>query len=97
MKCAYIDCEYIFEYEAQNDIKNPDGRINPAHHPGDSLQRMEMDDLIASQWKLSGKSRPRRYYTITEKGCKELASELVSWRNVWQAFSRLAKPVPAED
>jgi hypothetical protein len=39
IKYAYIDCEYIFEYEAQNDIKNFDGRINPAHHPGDSLQR----------------------------------------------------------
>ncbi|MGD8535190.1 MAG: PadR family transcriptional regulator [Candidatus Aminicenantes bacterium] len=61
------------------------------------LQRMEMDDLITSQWKLSGKSRPRRYYTITEKGRKELASELVSWRNIWQALSRLTKPIPAED
>ena len=39
MKYAYIDCEYIFEYEAQNDIKNIDGCINQAHNSGDSLQR----------------------------------------------------------
>ena len=44
-----------------------DGMLYPV------LQRMEMDDLIASKWKLSGGNRPRRYYTITEKGRKELA------------------------
>lgn len=68
-----------------------DGMLYPV------LQRMEIDDLIASKWKLSGGNRPRRYYTITEKGRKELASELVSWRNVWQALTRLASPLPAED
>ena len=61
------------------------------------LQRMEMDGLIQSKWKLSEGSRPRRYYYITEKGRKELASELVSWKNVWQALVRLTKPMPAGD
>ena len=60
-------------------------------------ERMEMDDLITSQWKLSGENRPRRYYTITEKGRKKLAAELVSWRNIWQALIQLTEPVPAED
>ena len=68
-----------------------DGMLYPV------LQRMEMDDLVASNWKLSGKNRPRRYYTITERGQKELASDLVSWRNVWQALIRLVEPLPAED
>ena len=68
-----------------------DGMLYPV------LQRMEMDDLVASKWKLSGKNRPRRYYTITERGQKELASDLVSWRNVWQALIRLVEPLPAED
>jgi len=66
-----------------------DGMLYPV------LQRMEMDDLIASQWRLSGENRPRRYYTITERGREELASELISWRNVWQALIRLAEPVSA--
>jgi PadR family transcriptional regulator PadR len=61
------------------------------------LQRMEMDDLITSQWKLSRESRPRRYYTITERGRNELASELVSWRNIWKALARLTEPIPAGD
>lgn len=68
-----------------------DGMLYPV------LQRMEMDDLIQSKWKLSDGSRPRRYYTITEKGFKELESELVSWRNIWQALVHLTKPIPAED
>ena len=68
-----------------------DGMIYPV------LQRMEMDDLIASKWKLSGENRPRRYYTITEKGREELASELAGWRSVWQALNRFIMPVPAED
>jgi len=68
-----------------------DGMLYPV------LQRMEMDDLIASKWKFSGENRPRRYYKITERGRKELASELVSWRNVWQALTRFANPLPAEE
>jgi len=68
-----------------------DGMLYPV------LQRMEMDDLITSQWKLSQGNRPRRYYTITERGRRELASELVSWRNIWQALTRLAGPIPAQD
>jgi PadR family transcriptional regulator PadR len=68
-----------------------DGMLYPV------LQRMEMDSLIRSQWKLSDGSRPRRYYTITEKGRNELESELVSWRSVWQALVRLTKPIAAED
>ena len=68
-----------------------DGMIYPV------LQRMEMDDLIASKWKLSGENRPRRYYTITEKGRKALAAEMVSWRNVWQTLTQLVEPLPAKD
>lgn len=68
-----------------------DGMLYPV------LQRMEMDGLIQSKWKLSDGNRPRRYYNITEKGRKELASELLGWKNVWQALVRLTKPVPTEE
>ena len=68
-----------------------DGMLYPV------LQRMEMDGLIQSEWKLSDGSRPRRYYNITEKGREDLASELVSWNSIWRALVRLTKPMPAED
>jgi DNA-binding PadR family transcriptional regulator len=67
-----------------------DGMLYPV------LQRMEMDGLITSQWKLSGETRPRHYYTITEKGCRELESELKSWRSVWHALKQLTEPLPAQ-
>ena len=68
-----------------------DGMLYPV------LQRMEMDDLIVSQWKLPGENRPRRYYTITEKGRRELSSELKGWRSVWRALNRFMEPVQAQD
>jgi PadR family transcriptional regulator PadR len=68
-----------------------DGMLYPV------LQRMEMDDLIVSKWRLSGENRPRRYYTITERGRNELAAELISWRNVWLALTRLVGPLPADN
>ena len=68
-----------------------DGMIYPV------LQRMEMDDLIVSQWKISEGNRPRRYYTITEKGRNELSSELTGWRHVWQALNRFIAPTPVEE
>jgi DNA-binding PadR family transcriptional regulator len=71
-------------------LKWTDGMLYPV------LQRMEMDNLIVSNWRLSKENRPRRYYKITEKGEKELASELVNWRNIWQALIRLTEPFPAD-
>ena len=68
-----------------------DGMLYPV------LQRMEMDELISSTWKLSEGNRTRRYYTITDRGRKELASELVSWRTVWKALSRFTEPLLSED
>ena len=68
-----------------------DGMLYPV------LQRMQMDELISSTWKLSGGNRPRRYYTITDRGRKKLAGELVSWRTVWQALSRFTEPILSED
>jgi len=66
-----------------------DGMLYPV------LQRMEMDGLISSAWKLRAGQRPRRYYTITDQGRRELEKELASWKNVWEALRRLAKALPA--
>lgn len=61
------------------------------------LQRMEVDGLIASQWKVSADERPRRYFRITERGREDLASELAGWGNVWKALNHFAKALRAED
>jgi PadR family transcriptional regulator PadR len=68
-----------------------DGMLYPV------LQRMEMDGHIRSAWRLNEGPRPRRYYTITEKGLRELASELTRWRSVWEALKRLTTSLPDGD
>jgi PadR family transcriptional regulator PadR len=60
------------------------------------LQRMEIDALISSKWKMSADQRPRRYFRITEAGRAELASELVGWGNVWKALNHFAAPLRTE-
>ncbi len=67
-----------------------DGMLYPV------LQRMEMDGLINSTWKLTGGPRPRRYYTITDRGRLELETEVASWRAIWKALAHLVEAVPAE-
>ncbi len=61
------------------------------------LQRMEVDGLISSQWKISADERPRRYFRITERGRAELASELAGWGSVWKALNHFAKPLRADE
>ena len=74
---------------SKGNLEWTDGMLYPV------LQRMEMDGLISSAWKLEEGQRPRRYYTITDLGRRELEKELASWRNVWKALTRLAEALPA--
>jgi PadR family transcriptional regulator PadR len=60
------------------------------------LQRMEVDGLISSKWRMSADERPRRYFRISERGREELASELAGWGNVWKALNHFAEPFRAE-
>jgi len=60
------------------------------------LQRMEVDGLISSKWRMSADERPRRYFRITERGRAELASEMTAWGNVWKALNHFAKALRAE-
>ena len=74
---------------SRGNLEWTDGMLYPV------LQRMEMDGLITSSWKLAEGQRPRRYYALTDLGCRELEEELVSWRNIWKALTRLAVTLPA--
>jgi PadR family transcriptional regulator PadR len=79
------------KFTSRGSLEWTDGMLYPV------LQRMEMDGLISSAWKLAEGQRPRRYYAITERGRRELESEIVSWRNVWKALMRLAEARPVEE
>lgn len=53
-----------------------DGMLYPVLH------RLEKEGLIKSFWKMEKESKPRKYYEITAKGKKALASEQEQWDQV---------------
>jgi len=60
-----------------------DGMLYPVLH------RLEKENFIMSEWIISDEGRPRKYYSITEKGKKELIEEKTQWMNVHMVLSRV--------
>jgi len=52
------------------------------------LHRMERENFIRSQWKISENGRRRKYYRLTEGGKKELEQEREQWKRVNKVLSR---------
>lgn len=53
------------------------------------LHRMEKEQFIRSQWKISENGRRRKYYRLTDLGKKELDKEKEHWKSVDKVLSRL--------
>lgn len=58
------------------------------------LHRMNSDGLIKSRWEIMDNGRKRKYYSLTDKGKKELASEKKQWMNVHRVLQQLWGPNP---
>ena len=58
------------------------------------LHRMEKENLIRSQWRVSESGRRRKYYRLTELGQEELEKERKQWMNVHKLLAKLWEPVP---
>ena len=52
-----------------------------------ALYRLERQDLIRSEWKVTENSRRARYYALTPKGRRQLAAELAQWRRTSRAVN----------
>jgi PadR family transcriptional regulator, regulatory protein PadR len=50
------------------------------------LYNLEAKGLVKAQWKDGDAARPRKYYTLTERGRGRLASEAKQWNAVAQAM-----------
>ncbi len=66
---------------SQNQLRVEEGSLYPA------LRRLEMDGLIAAEWKLSENNRRARYYSLTRTGKKHLADVEQRWRDHAAAVS----------
>jgi PadR family transcriptional regulator PadR len=58
------------------------------------LHRMEKENLIRSQWRITDNGRRRKYYRLTELGKAELEKERKQWMSVHKLLTRLWEPAP---
>lgn len=61
-----------------------------------ALYRLEADGYITATWERSDKGKRARYYRITPKGRKQLASEHSKWDAFVRAMGFVLKPTGEE-
>lgn len=61
-----------------------------------ALYRLEADGFIEASWEKSDKGKRARFYRITPKGRKQLASEHSKWEAFVKAMGSLFKPLNEE-
>jgi transcriptional regulator len=64
-------------------LKVEEGSLYPALH------RLEVDGAISSKWGLSENNRKAKYYTITAKGRRAIASQQEVWSRLSAAVDRV--------
>jgi PadR family transcriptional regulator, regulatory protein PadR len=52
-----------------------------------ALHRMELDGLIDSYWDTTENNRKAKYYRLTRRGTRELASETERWNSIAAAIA----------
>jgi transcriptional regulator len=61
-----------------------------------ALYRLEAGGWVAASWEKSDKGKRARFYRITAKGRKQLASEQSKWDTFVRAMGTLLKPTGEE-
>ena len=70
--------------------KHGQRRLYPALH------RLERQSWVQSEWKQSESKQKARYYRITAKGKKQLASDLGRWERIVEAIGSVMYVKPEE-
>jgi transcriptional regulator len=52
-----------------------------------ALYRLERQDLIRSEWKVTANDRRARYYSLTRAEGRQLSDELAHWRRMSRAVN----------
>ena len=69
------------EQFSDNVLRVEEGSLYPALH------RMELDGLIESYWGTTENNRKAKYYRLTRRGTRELASETERWNSIAAAIA----------
>ena len=64
-------------------LRVEEGSLYPALH------RLELDGAVAAKWGLSENNRKAKYYRITAKGRKAIASQQETWTRLSAAVDRV--------
>ena len=73
-----------FILQASDDVLHvEEGSLYPALH------RLELDELVDSEWKPSENNRRAKYYRMTALGRKQLAHESNHWSRLTGAIARV--------
>ena len=71
------------EQWSENVLQLGQGTLYPA------LYRLERQELIRSEWKVTENSRRARYYSLTRQGRRQLETELLQWRRTSRAVNQV--------
>ena len=52
-----------------------------------ALYRLERQDFIRSEWRVTGNNRRARYYSLTAQGRRHLNESLAQWRRMSRAIN----------
>ncbi len=66
-------------------LRVEEGSLYPALH------RMEQDGWVRAEWGLTEKNRQARFYSITEKGRKQLEAEREAWERLTAGVNRVLR------
>lgn len=74
------------QQQAEDELLVDHGSLYPA------LQRLESRGWISAVWGTSSNNRRARFYQLTAKGRRQLASETQQWRRLVAAIGRVLGP-----
>ena len=81
---GYAIMSRIHDVSAQL-LRVEEGSLYPALH------RMEQDGWLRSTWSTTEKNRQARYYELTAKGRRQLATERESWTRLTDGVGRVLR------
>jgi transcriptional regulator len=64
-------------------LRVEEGSLYPALH------RLELDDMVDSEWGQSANNRRAKYYRLTARGRRQLHAEASNWRRLAEAIARV--------
>ena len=69
------------EHWSESMLQLGQGTLYPA------LYRLERQDFIRSEWRVTENNRRARYYSLTPRGRRHLNEELATWRRMSRAIN----------